>query len=402
MVVRAVLVVALVLLGARLLWTGMADRLADTDPERALAWRSGQPEALVNAATQARAAGDMQRAAGYARRAIAANPLDGRGYRELALATATPDDVAATRALMQTATRRAPRDLVARDWLLRDALANGHVDEALRHADAMLRVDPALGKSLFPALMTAVSDPATRGPLVALLAADPPWRAAFWSRLCRDGTDTAGIAQVVDALHATAAPLDEREHQAWLDRLIREQRWAVAYPLWVETLAPEQRQRIGNVFDGDFAWAPTNSGFGWRIARVPGAEADLRGLPGERYLHIRFANRRVPFRHVSQLLALPPGDYELRGRLRMDALHNERGLQWTLTCAEGQGERIGETDRWSGSAPWRDFHATFTVPPTGCGAQWLRLVLAARIPAEQQVSGTIDFAHLRIERESRD
>jgi tetratricopeptide (TPR) repeat protein len=397
MVIRAVLIVALVLLGARILVTGVADHYAKSDPERALAWRGNQPEALVNAATLRRKAGDVQRAADYARRAIAANPLDGRGYRELALATADASGIATTRALMQVAVHRAPRDLVTRDWLMRDALAQGQYGVALGHVDSMLRVDPPLGKALFPALATAVSEPAPRAALIDVLATDPPWRAAFWNRLCRDGTDSAGIAQVVEALRASKAPLDEREQHAWIERLIREHRWASAYPAWVDTLDLAQRARIGNVFDGDFAWPPSNSGFGWRIDRVPGAEADFRGQPGQRYLHLRFANRRVPFRHVSQLLALAPGSYEFSGRLRMDALHNDRGVQWTITCAEGQGARIGETTRWSGSSPWRSFTTRLTVPETGCGAQWLRLVLAARIPAESQASGQIDFANLRID-----
>jgi hypothetical protein len=84
--------------------------------------------------------------------------------------------------------------------------------------------------------------------------------------------------------------------------------------------------------------------------------------------------------------------------VRTDALRNERGLQWTIACAEGRGQRIAATDRYADSSPWREFVLDFSLPDQGCAAQWLQLELAARVPGEQQVSGRIEFAGLRIVR----
>ena len=46
-------------------------------------------------------------------------------------------------------------------------------------------------------------------------------------------------------------------------------------------------------------------------------------------LRVAFEDRRVPFAHVRQLLALGPGRYTLSGRARPDNLRTDRGLVWT-------------------------------------------------------------------------
>ncbi len=389
---------ALVVLGARLLVSGVADHLAGTQPQHALGWRNGQPEALLRAASARLDAGDVPAARLLARSAVSANPLDGRGYRELARTAEADGDVVQARALMEQAARHAPRDPYSHAWLLQHLLGEGRLDEGLRHVDALLRVDPARGETLYPALAALVDDAQARPPLAALLARNPTWRAAFWNRLCSDGSHTDAIATLVGMLEGSAAPLQPAERAAWLERLIRDHRWAQAYPLWVDTLPPERRASLSNVYDGSFEYAPGDVGFGWRIGHIAGADIAQRGMPGARSLRIEFADRRVAFRHVRQLLALPPGDYRLQGRTRTEALHNERGLQWVIDCAEGHGQRVGATERFSGSGPWRDFATGFVVPDHDCGAQWLQLELAARVPAEQQVSGIIEFTGLEVTR----
>ena len=389
---------ALAILGARLLVTGVADYLADTQPQHALAWRNGQPEALVHAASARLEVGDVPAARLLARRAVSANPLDGRGYRELARAAEADGDGGQARTLMELAVRRAPRDRDSHAWLLQHLLGEGRLDEGLRHVDALLRVDPARGETLYPALVALADDTHAGSALAALLARNPPWRAAFWNRLCSDDSHTDAIALLVGTLDGGAAPLQPAERAAWLERLIRDHRWAQAYPLWVDTLPSERRAPLSNVYDGGFEYAPGDVGFGWRIGHIAGADITRRGTPGAHALRIEFADRRVAFRHVRQLLALPSGDYRLRGRVRTEALHNERGLQWVIDCAEGRGQRLGATERFSGSGPWRDFATGFVVPDHDCGAQWLQLELAARVPAEQQVSGIIEFSGLKATR----
>ena len=84
LVITGLMLLALAGIGWRLLSLGMAERFARSDPARALSWNSGHPVALVLQAERLAEAGDDARARELARRALQANPLDGRGFRVLA------------------------------------------------------------------------------------------------------------------------------------------------------------------------------------------------------------------------------------------------------------------------------------------------------------------------------
>jgi hypothetical protein len=122
----------------------------------------------------------------------------------------------------------------------------------------------------------------------------------------------------------------------------------------------------------------------------------VTGSQGGLALRVEFEDRRVAFRHVRQLLALVPGTYRLEGRVRWDDLRGERGLVWTLTCAEN-GRVIAETDPVTGRRDWRTFEQDLVVPAENCGGQWLTLRVPARIAAEQRLGGVAWFDDLSIQ-----
>ena len=209
---------------------------------------------------------------------------------------------------------------------------------------------------------------------------------------------------VVAHEHLTFVPgcgeLTRNELDGWLDRLIAEHRWGPAYLTWVASLDPAQRDSIGNVFNGSFETEPLPMGFDWRFGRAPGARISreqVTGASGSLALHVAFEDRRIPFQDVRQLLALAPGGYRFSGRSRLDQLRTERGLIWRLTCAE-DNRVIAETEPFAGNHGWRAFEQSVTVPADNCGAQWLTLLLPARIPAEQRIGGAAWFDALEMER----
>ena len=99
--------------------------------------------------------------------------------------------------------------------------------------------------------------------------------------------------------------------------------------------------------------------------------------------------------HQWQMLALAPGNYRLNGRVRLDDLRSDRGLVWTLSCAE-DGRQLAETEPMSGHTAWRSFSLDFAVPAEACGGQWLTLRVPARIAAEQRIGGVAWFDDLKI------
>jgi hypothetical protein len=79
-------------------------------------------------------------------------------------------------------------------------------------------------------------------------------------------------------------------------------------------------------------------------------------------------------------------------------LENERGLIWRIACAEEKQQVLGETPPIKGSSDWRAFDVAFAVPHYACRAQWLTLMVDARVALEQQISGSAWFDDLAVER----
>ncbi len=353
---------------------------------------------LAEAAQDAKA--DPARRAALARDAIHAAPLDGRAYRLLAEARLAQGREAEAARLFEVAAARGPRDLPSQTWLANRALARGDFPAALVRMDLILRVQPQLGPTIYPVMM-ALAIRASEQPAVArLLAGQPPWRPVFMQNLLRSAPDSGAVSGLIERIRHTPPGLTTDELGWWLDRLIAEHRWGPAYLTWVASLDPAQRASVGNVFNGSFETDPSPLGFDWRFGRAPGARISLdqvTGASGSLALRVSFEDRRIPFQDVRQLLALSPGGYRFSGRSRLDQLRTERGLIWRLSCAE-DGRVIAETEPFAGNHGWRGFELPVTVPADDCGAQWLTLLLPARIPAEQRIGGTAWFDALEMER----
>lgn len=398
----ALATVALGWAGWRALALGMAGYDAASAPAEALDWRPGFAEAELNRAEAAFFGKTAPLGQDQAvRAAIRLAPLDGRGYRLLGREAELRGDLAAATRLYGIAASRAPRDLPSQAWLAERELAHGEFAPALARFDQMMRVQPEIGLKLTPLLLAVAAHAPAQADFARLLARQPPWRVDFMPRLMVQTKDLSTIFELVERLRAAPGSLAPEELRIWLDRLALEAQWGTAYLTWVQSLGPEASGRIGNVFNGSFESEPSNLGFDWRFAPVNGASISRSQVPGadeSLALRVEFGGGRVPFQNVRQLLALAPGNYRLRGRVRLDDLRSERGLVWTLTCFE-DGHQIGETDPMSGRREWRSFEVAATVPAEKCGGQWLTLRVPARIAAEQRIGGVAWFDDLKMKAE---
>ena len=252
-----------------------------------------------------------------------------------------------------------------------------------------------------PMMLGLAATPEAQPALAERLLTSPPWKAGTLRHVIVNAPDTDAVSPLMDRLRASPVGMGDEALGLWLDRLTREDRWGQAYLTWVSQLPPERLQGLGNVFNGDFDWEPTQAGFDWRFGRVAGARISRLAVPGVTdgaALRVSFDDRRVPFSHVRQLLALPPGRYRLSGQVRLEGLRTDRGLVWTVGCAGPGNQPLTDTAPFKGQSAWRAFAADFEVPGEGCGGQWLTLRLPARIPAEQRIGGTVWFDRLQIAR----
>ncbi|KFN48863.1 tetratricopeptide repeat protein [Arenimonas composti] len=429
----AAIAAVLLFAGWRVLALGMADQLAGVDPARALQWRGDHPGANLRQAERLAAATGAVPAAGegaasddadaavapaaaasavadpaaaataaeHAREALRREPLDGRPFRVLAQLAAAAGDRERAAFLNALAIRRTPRDLSAQAWLVDYHLSRGEVAPALARVDALMRVSPPLVAKLTPLMAQLAAVPAAQQALAELLGRQPPWRQRVVIAIARDAADSLAVAPLMDALRNGPGGLSDLELGAWTDRLVRDGQIGKAYVTWASTLPPEHLQRLGNVYNGSFEWAPRRGGFDWRFTRIAGARIDrlaVTGADGQVALRVAFEDRRVPFSHVRQLLALPPGSYRLTGRARPQNLRTQPGLVWEVACFSRPGTPLARTAPLKGHGDWRSFEVDFEVPANGCVGQWLVLRHPARIAAEQRIGGHAWFDDLRITR----
>jgi len=69
-----------------------------------------------------------------------------------------------------------------------------------------------------------------------------------------------------------------------------------------------------------------------------------------------------------------------------------------VQCLES-GIGLGMGEPWKGqSQQWQAFSMEFDIPQDRCPAQWLLLKLPAQTPSERQISGSLWFDGLKIQR----
>ena len=393
------LVIALVL-AWRVLSLGMADHLAVDNPEKALFWRAGHPEALFRMAEKCVAEKKWHQANEYALKALIANRLDGRALRVLAQVAEHEGEEKRAAGLFKSAVVLSPRDLPSHFWLLEYSLRNRQAKPAAVHIDALLRVAPGLMNVLLPQALALTVNPAAQNAMIEQLAQNPPWRRGLLAGLASSSFSAEQIVPVFVKLNAQSK-LEPDDYLPLIDRLNKEGRFAQAYLTWANLIPDRQRKYLGNVFDGGFELPIEEQigAFGWLVRPLDGVQILLlgtRGTLGENSFYLEFEGRRTPFAHLSQMLALPPGQWQLSFRAKANRLDSTRGLVWRIVC-QSNGKTLTESEPMQGNFTWREFKHPFTIPED-CSGQNMVLMIPARIPAETQINGALWLDDIKIQR----
>jgi tetratricopeptide (TPR) repeat protein len=398
---RNALIIGLaVVLAWRVLSLGMADHLAVDKPGAALFWRSGHPEALLRMAEKCVSRKQWPEAREYALKALKANKLDGRALRVLGQVAEHQGDEKRAAELFNKAVALSPRDLPSHVWLLEYSLRNRQAKPAAEHLDALLRVAPELANVLLPQAAALAVNPAAQDAVLGQLALNPPWRRHLLMALAASGYSADQIVPVYVKLNAQSK-LEPGDYLPLIDRLNKEGRYPQAYLTWANLIPEKQRKYLGNVFDGGFELPLEEQvgAYGWLMQPVDGAQAQLystSGTLGENSFYLEFEGRRTPYAHLSQMLALPPGQWRLSFRAKADRLDSVRGLVWRIIC-QADGSTLAETEPMRGRFDWREFTQTFEIAEA-CAGQRLILMIPARIPAETLVNGALWLDDVKIQR----
>jgi len=399
--IRVLALLVFVVIAAFIVADTAGHNFAVSKPELALRVAPWQPIALGELAQrEVSTGGKLGLAADLARRALLSDPLDSRALSLLGAAAEREGDFARAETLMSLAAARSWRNPAPHFWLFALTIRRGKFDEALAQADGLLRVTPNNSTMMFPILTLFGADPRGMTALQDALASKPPWRSLFLSQAVVKGPGDFLMTQVYQSLIRSSQPPTSLEMKPYLDRLIQMGRFEDAYENWrVTNSQGETAARYP--YNGNFDVPLDGSPFNWVFDFVSGAETEITEAPdrgGSHALRIQFSGARATLGRVGQLLLLPPASYQLEFAVKSDDLRTERGLVWQISCAESRSV-LGETSPLRGTKPWTELKVDFSIPSSGCNAQWLKLVLLARTASESDIEGEVWFQRFRITRE---
>jgi hypothetical protein len=373
--------------------------LKTSDPDGGLLLAPWEPVALDELAERQLTSnsGELSSVEDLARRALVSDPLDSRALSLLGLVAERKGDLARAEALMSLGAARSWRNPAPHVWLFAQAIRRGKFEEALAQADGLLRVYPKYEETIFPVLTIFGTDPRALAALEGALAASPPWRRSFLARAIVTGANDRLMTQLYQSLIHSRQPPTADEMKPYLDRLILVGRFEEGYQDWRATSAPAET--AGRYpYNGNFE-APLNGlPFNWVFDGVSGAEIQITEAPdrgNSHALRIQFSGARAKLGRVGQLLMLAPGSYDLELAVKSSSLRTERGPVWQISCAESR-VLLAETKPVTGTTPWTDLKIRFSVPSSGCNAQWLQLIVPARTASESEIEGEVWFQSFRV------
>lgn len=382
----------------RIVATGMSDRLAQEQPQQALAWDPANPEALVALAGQQLDHKQWAAARQTALRLLQTEPLSPQAFVVLSKVAIAEGDVEGADALSRIALRRAPHALGPPAWLLGQQLEQGDFAQALELVDRLWRIAPGMQARIYPVLTALAEKPEFADALAEKLTVRPVWRASLINSMMIKGSHEA-IEHVFSGLQRRGA-LDAGEMGQWIDRLAKDGNWGEAYARWASELPLSEMNTLRSVHNGGFESEPSGIGFDWRIGKSVDVIIDrdqLEGTGGSAALRLRFLGRRTERIPLHQWLLLAPGNYRLRFAARAQDMRSDRGLQWTIRCLDGRAD-LAASDALTGTFDWTEGSLEFAVPATRCLVQDLALRNAGTKGAGTIVFGTLWFDDIGIDR----
>jgi hypothetical protein len=331
--------------------------------------------------------------------ALLEDPLNARAFR--ILGTLSHGTTQAT--LMQAAVRHSFLESVAVFWMMQKSFQDGDYRAAIRYADIMLKTRPSSPETAMGVLGRVAETPGVSAELKQLLASNPRWRADFLRLLPKSISDARTPLDYLLALRDTTTPPTISELSPYLDFLIQNQLYDLAYYTWLQFLPPDQLSKAGHLFNGGFEIEPVGLPFDWTFTSEAGATIEIVERTDGTNAHalfLEFGVGRVDVLRVTQVVMLAPGDYQFQGSYRADIV-SQRGMQWRVICAGKSRTVIGESPLVIGAkSDWSDLRFTFSVPKIDCPAQSVELAFTARSASEQFVSGSAWFDDLQIAREA--
>lgn len=267
-------------------------------------------------------------------------------------------DYATAERLLLTARMRDPRSLPAL-YLLADVwLRQGKVVDGLREMAVLSRLLPGTSVQLVPALAEYARTPGASEELSEVLTENPQLKKPLLVALSADPSNTELILKLADGQISPSDPGTRAWESRLLSGLIGRGDYRPAYGLWrrfsgLGSTAPQL------LFNGGFETLEAPPPFNWNLSSSSAGIAEM----GNGSLRILYYGRDT-ITLAAQLLLLPPGTYRLE--VHASGQVAPGSLVWRIQCAKGSLLTEKTIDVQTDAL-------IFTVPASGCSAQWLQL-----------------------------
>jgi hypothetical protein len=291
--------------------------------------------------------------------------------------------------LIEAAIRRNPRSRYALLLRLDQEVRLGDVSQAAETMAILTRAFPNAGPLMTTQLAAMALDPSARPSVRLAMGRDAGLRANVLEQLARQGADPAIVLDLAGVIRPTPRGEETPQWQRLLiDGMVERGQVAEAQRLWLRFSGADAAAARGGIYDREFAGLPGPPPFNWELETGSNGFAE-RTNGG---LEVQYDGREAA-RLASQLLLLPPGDYRLGFTAEGGATGENGRLAWTVSCHPG-GQPIVVAEIVGVDFNAKRINGTFTVPPSRCPGQWIRLVgQSAEFPEAQQVT----IRQLRIE-----
>lgn len=268
--------------------------------------------------------------------------------------------------LLVEARRRNPRLRLARLLLLDRYLREHRVNEAVGEMKALGSLIGGASSVLTPALAKMAQDPSTAPQMLPLLRAQPALQESVLETLVTSGADEATILNVAGP--AVRSRGDAPWKSQLLAGLVARHEIGKAWSLWQGFTGTASGSSDKGLYDAGFAGLPGPPPFNWDLAK---GGAGVAERTPNRTLQVEYYGRDNASL-AGQLMILRPGRYRLSFRASGDASGEGSRLVWTVACDAGGAPLLQIPITRTASSP-KAFNGLFTVPASGCPAQWLRL-----------------------------
>lgn len=388
---RGLLAMVVLFVGGQALTFSLAQMLTSRNPTLAhqLAPYDGRITARLAAALASPevTTADRRRANVMAKRALRQDATTVAAVTALGLDAQVRDDTTSARSLMKYAEKLSRRNPQMQLWAIEDAVSRSDVNDALRHYDVALRVNPTLSQILYPVLVSAVGSKNVRMALAHTLAQGPAWAESFINFLPANVPDPIAGAAFLTDLRRMKISVSQAAQTEMVDTLLVKASNEEAWSFYAATNPGVDRRRSR---DSDFsAMSDTPSRFDWTIVNEAGISTSIQRT-GSHGLFEFVVSSGTGGALLQQVQLLPPGRYRLEGRSSNIDQPAPALPYWVLTCPDGR--ELGRVEVNNSASSSSNFSGQFDVP-SNCPLQTLLLV-ARPSDAVAGLSGQIEHVTL--------